>query len=417
MIDIACPACSASYKVPETLLGKSLKCKGCQASFVAAAALPTPASPFADLPASAPADAPGPTPEKPKGGRGKAIVLVGGAILGVLVVSSLLWFFVLGGVSWQEYTSKEGGFAVLVPGSPTPGKTNDEKMGVELKEIVAKPSKSGPTYTVQYADLREKPINDYLYLSWMKHKLLNEMKAGKLSEEQEIKLGSHTGRQVTLDLPDDQRLVRRMYLADQRIYLVTAQYPRTTGTEVEKFFDSFKITADPPKLAASRPTEPTTQIAKGPTPTMPVLPKATEKAGPVPTTKGPADPPPTPGNLTLSDEERGVVEQINQLRTADKKPAVQPDKEVFDAARAEASAQANKIPMPPHIFLGKNVVRVPVTARGVFTPQTLVDGLAKIEQNRRFLVDEVYQSIGVGIAKGADGTTVYLIMLVGTPKK
>ncbi len=419
MIDIACPACSASYKVPETILGKNLKCKGCQASFVATAASPAPASPFADLPASAPAEAPQPAPEKPQRSRGKAVVIVSLVAVGILLVLGLVGFLVFGGASWQEFTSKEGGFAVLVPGSATPGKTNDAKMGVELNEIVAKPSKSGPTYTVQYADLREKPINEYLYLSWLKYNLLDSMKDAKLAEEQEIKLGSHTGKQLTLDLPDDQRLVRRMYLVDHRVYLVTAQHPRTTGAEVDKFLDSFKITADPPKLAATKPTEPApaTQIAKGPGSTMFFLPKATEKAAPVPTDKGPATPPPTPGNLALSDDERAVVEQINLVRTADKKAPLQPDKEAFDAARSEATAQANKQVMPPHVFIGRQVARLPVTANGGFTPQRLVEGLAKIEQNRRFLVDDVYQGIGVGIAKGADGATYYRILLIGTPKK
>ena len=228
MIDVACPACAAVYKVPETLLGKNLRCKGCQANFVAAAASPAPASPFADLPASAPADAPQPAADKPARGRGKAVILVTLVLLGLLAVGGLVWFLAFGGVSWQEFASKEGGFVVLVPGSPTPGKANDAKMGVELKEIVAKPSKSGPTYTVQYADLREKPINDYLYLSWLKHNLLDSMPNGKLSEELEIKLGSHTGKQLTLDLPEDQRLVRRMYLVENRIFLVTALHPRTT---------------------------------------------------------------------------------------------------------------------------------------------------------------------------------------------
>ena len=112
-----------------------------------------------------------------------------------------------------------------------------------------------------------------------------------------------------------------------------------------------------------------------------------------------------------------MVEAINQLRTSEKKPAVQPDKEVFDAARTEAAAQANKTLMQPRIFPGKSVVRIPGRASGAFTPQLLVEAATKNDVNRRFLLDEGYQNIGVGIAKGADGVSSYLIMLVGTGKK
>jgi uncharacterized protein YkwD len=412
MIDIACPACSAVYKVPETILGKNLKCKGCQTSFVAAAASPPSPSPFAELPASAPSDAPSPAAEKPRSGRGKAIVLVSAVALGVLLVGAILWFFVFGGVSWQEFASKDGGFVVLVPGSPTPGKSNDDKMGVELKEIVAKPSKSGPTYTVQYADLREKPINDYLYLSWMKNNLLKSMPDGKLSEEQEIKLGSHAGKQVTLDLPDDQRLVRRMYLADHRIYLVTAQYPRTTGADVDRFFDSFKITADPPKLAAVKPPDanpPGTQIAKGPTPTMPavptapiILPKATDKAAP-----------PPPVNFAMSDDERTIVDEINKLRAAGKVAPLQPDKELFAGARDDAAAQANNKPVPNRSFTWSKVSQLVVPAPGTITPPLIIENLAKNERNRNNFLDAGFQSIGVGVAKTADGRLFYFLVFAG----
>src|SRR2546423_1520219 len=86
---------------------------------------------------------------------------------GLLVVGAVGYggyLLFTGGASWQEFSSSENGFVVQVPAVPTPGKTNDPKMGVELREFVAK--RPSASYTVQVADLREKPINDWLFLAW-----------------------------------------------------------------------------------------------------------------------------------------------------------------------------------------------------------------------------------------------------------
>jgi uncharacterized protein YkwD len=50
-----------------------------------------------------------------------------------------------------------------------------------------------------------------------------------------------------VDLPNDQIRVRRIYLAEARVFLVTAEYPRMVppAPEAQRFFESFKIKAVP----------------------------------------------------------------------------------------------------------------------------------------------------------------------------
>ncbi len=70
-LDVKCPTCGKTLKVPATLVGKKVKCKGCDTAFAvtAPAAKPTAKSVGAALAAGAKAGAkpaPPPEPEKPK---------------------------------------------------------------------------------------------------------------------------------------------------------------------------------------------------------------------------------------------------------------------------------------------------------------------------------------------------------------
>lgn len=191
-VDVACPACNATYKVPENILGRSLKCKACQTSFTATAG--SPFSSFAPGDASAPAKTADAVSPAGKSGRGRGLVVVLLALLVVAGVGGLgygAYLLIFGGASWQEFASTENGFTVLVPAKPTPAKNTDPKMGIELREFVAK--RPSASFTVQVADLREKPINDWLYFAWQKNMLLGSQPEAKLADEQDLTLNSFPG--------------------------------------------------------------------------------------------------------------------------------------------------------------------------------------------------------------------------------
>lgn len=220
---------------------------------------------------------------------------------------------------------------------------------------------------------------------------------------------------MTLDLPNEQRLVRRIYLAENRVYLVSAQHGRGAMPDADKFFESFKITYNPPKSATPKPptesaTPPPTQVVVAPPP------KGTPKMTPVPTAKAPPDAPPVPADFAITDDERAIVNEINKLRAGDKVAALKPGKKLFEAARAEVVGVATKKPVPPTVFGSQNIYRLSVPSRGPVSPAQLVQSLAATKFSRRELVDTDFQEIGVGIAKGEGDTTYYLIIFAGQDK-
>src|SRR5262249_34632604 len=178
----------------------------------------------------------------------------------------------------------------------------------------------------------------------------------KLADEQDITLNSFPGKQVTVDLPDDQRVTRRIYLAENRVYILSAQHGKGGMGDADKFFESFKITYNPPNAAPPKPphesptTPPPTQVVVAPP-----LPKGTMPKGPVPVVPLPKPPdpapaPPAPADFVLSNDERAIVDEINKLRAGDKVAALKPEKKLFDAARAEAVGMGTKEPVPPTQF-------------------------------------------------------------------
>src|SRR5262249_16778156 len=160
--------------------------------------------------------------------------------------------------------------------------------------------------SVHYYDLAERPVNDYLYFGWMKKRLLAA--GGKLAQEREVSPSQYPARELVVDLPDNQVTLRRVYLAEARVFWVTAQYPQAAvpPAEAERFLDSFQITSvpkrDKPVAAASKPPgNPVPQPPKAspppakPSPTLP--PKSPNNPAPA----VPAKPPPQ-GNVKLSPE-------------------------------------------------------------------------------------------------------------------
>ena len=62
-VKIACPKCSKNYTLPDSALGKAVKCKACETTFRTRVPGATPANPGASKPAARPGQ---PTPQRPK---------------------------------------------------------------------------------------------------------------------------------------------------------------------------------------------------------------------------------------------------------------------------------------------------------------------------------------------------------------
>lgn len=419
-----CPGCARKFNAPDHLVGKNVRCPQCNTSFALQAAgggapanfdfasAPDPVSPAAPPPAS-------------KGSRSLLIgaIAAGVGMMALMVLCAgvgLAYYFLLGGpaAGWKEYASTDGGFTVLLPPNPAQKDKTDAKFAAgKIREVSAQPA-SSRNYSVQYYDLGGLPINHYLYLGWLRNDLLSG--GGTLVRENEVSLAPHTGKEIVVELAGDQLLVRRIYLAEARVFWLTAQYPKSSApsAEAQKFFDSFKITSVP---KATRP--PTSLVVAGPKTDPP--PRTTEprpkadpppKIDPTPKTDPPIKPP--VANFPIKPEEQALLEAINRFRQDEKVPPLLPIQKLFVGARSEADLLARTKQAGKQDGYGyRRYFRLTVPVRGTPPPQELVDQLVRNKSTRVQLGDEEFDHIGIGIATAKDGTTFYMLIFCGGLEK
>lgn len=411
-----CPGCSRKFSAPEQLLGKSVRCPQCNHQFVVQA------GPSAAITSSGPAPVPEPSatdaPETPAP-RSKRGLLVG---IGA-AVAALVAFTCLGGggylvyallfrgptADWKEFASTDGGFTVLLPPNPAQKEQPDPKINYKIRAVSAEPAKA-QNYSVQYFDLADKPINNHLYFAWLKNHLLAG--GGKLARENEVNLESYPGREMIVEMPNDEVLVRRVYLAEARVFFLTAQYPKgKSPAAAQKFFESFKITSAPKTTVA---------VAPPPPPAQPTMPQATNPIRLPPIVLPPATTQPTPPVVTapfpVKPEELALVEALNRLRQEEKVGAVKPMKELFDVARIEAEEKAGLRPAGKQAEFKFSTFRLGVPVRGMVSAQQVIEHLAAARTLRNQAVEPEYENIGVGFSTGKDGVTQYIIILGGKPR-
>jgi hypothetical protein len=148
--------------------------------------------------------------------------------------------------TWKEFRSNEGGFSVLMPGTPTPNKVSvNTASGV--KEV----------YTVT---LNEGELNEYI-IAYSKYpktdskkvstdKLFHDIRngillaqQGNLRSEAAITLDGYSGKEIAVERPDGVITTARFYVVDDRFYQLSVK-AKTNEREPEapkRFLDSFKL--------------------------------------------------------------------------------------------------------------------------------------------------------------------------------
>jgi hypothetical protein len=148
--------------------------------------------------------------------------------------------------SWKEFVSKEGMFTVIMPGTPKSDKLDTESdfgKGVLHMNMV---EADKTMYAANYSDFPaavKKATLKQLYDSSRDGAVANM--DGKLASEKDIKLGTHEGREIRIDVAGGKRLFRvRVFLVEQRLYqIVVFGTPESaTSKDADKFLDSFKLT-------------------------------------------------------------------------------------------------------------------------------------------------------------------------------
>jgi len=148
-------------------------------------------------------------------------------------------------VSWKEYSSAEGRFSILFPGTPKEETKSLDVQGAKFKLHIHK-LKTFSEYGVIYADYPI-PLDD----PDVAKRVLDNGARGAASSVNaellsvtEISIGGHPGRLLTERLPDGSALKAKMYLVGQRLYQIAVTMPKAEsgpdgGKALEKFADKF----------------------------------------------------------------------------------------------------------------------------------------------------------------------------------
>lgn len=165
--------------------------------------------------------------------------------------------------AWKEYSSAEGGFSILFPG--TPGDNTqllDAAPGVQFKLRIHSLKTPSAECSVMYADYPI-PVGDPAVARGV---LDNGAKGAvasvnsELLELKEIALDGHPGRYLKERMPQGEIMRVKMILVGQRMYQIAVTTPREEGAAAEtvrqydsvadKFLNSFKLLKERPKGGA-----------------------------------------------------------------------------------------------------------------------------------------------------------------------
>lgn len=219
-----------------------------------------------------------------------------------------------GEVEWKEFVSKEGGFSVLFPGTPTVKHMASES-GMISHEFLAPTVNNEIAFTLQYYEIPKNadPKKVAEFLNIFRDQFL---RAGALRSEKRISLGGTPGKELIIDFTRIAASSQvRLYQTKKCIYCLMcmispsgAEFPKVAG----KFFDSFKLgqyqasssTRSPETATAAVATKPAENEAEIGTTNVNV-PSKSEAAG--------------TGIGTSSDSEKAIKELREQRDQLDKR--------------------------------------------------------------------------------------------------
>ena len=140
---------------------------------------------------------------------------------------------------WNTFSSKSGGFTVLMPGAPKEYKVGDS---IRFRVIMGNTS-YGIIYD-DHPDLKDVNVAD------AKKSLESGVEAtvkstkGKLLSSKDVKLGEHFGLEFQIELAKGGIMRARVYLVKGRAYQLVVMAPPDVATSkvATDFLDSFKLT-------------------------------------------------------------------------------------------------------------------------------------------------------------------------------
>jgi len=158
--------------------------------------------------------------------------------------------------NWQEYTSAEGRFLVLMPDSPTEERsvkqTTCGTMKVVSLDTVLNKHLVFATrgfYSVSYSDFggTNCPAEDA-------RRVLDEERddavknlGGKLVEERDLTDGDRIGREIQVRTPRLGLVRERIYVVDRRVYrVIVGGKTEASSEDARRFLESFRVLSQAP---------------------------------------------------------------------------------------------------------------------------------------------------------------------------
>lgn len=156
--------------------------------------------------------------------------------------------------TWNEFSSTEGRFKVLFPG--TPQQTSMPAGSSGLMHVVS--YQSAASYSAMYLDYFDPPKDLVAIIELLDNIRLGELdtviKQGitpKLLSETSISLDGYPGRMLVLELSNNRIYRRKMLVVKNRVYIISSTAPKdeaNTGNSYEalslRFINSFSFTTE-----------------------------------------------------------------------------------------------------------------------------------------------------------------------------
>jgi hypothetical protein len=148
---------------------------------------------------------------------------------------------------WQEFTSEQDGFSVLLPGTPKREVLSSDKTMEVTSHLVQNGLDMYGVMSFNFKDPALAQGRSASLFDLSKESLLANM-GGSVVSEKSIQLGPYTGREILINLPKskdqpaDGQILARLYLAETHLYgVIAVTLGKDMPPEALQFLDSFKV--------------------------------------------------------------------------------------------------------------------------------------------------------------------------------
>ncbi|HUJ19713.1 MAG TPA: hypothetical protein VL197_17125 [Nitrospirota bacterium] len=148
--------------------------------------------------------------------------------------------------SWAEFSSPEGNFSILMPGTPAQEKKQvSTAAGLLDMHMFSREVRNRTAYIVIYTDYPDAitRVSPDKVLDGGRDGAVANSKGKLLSEQYLFLEGGHSGREITVEVPEKGMLKVRAYLVRQRLYQIMLIAPKELidSEDNVRYLSSFKL--------------------------------------------------------------------------------------------------------------------------------------------------------------------------------